>query len=220
MGSPSVGSRLGTRFGSYELRRVDRHRRDGRGLPRLRHRARADGGAQAAADRRGGRPELPGPFPARVAHRGAAAGAARDPRARLRRDRRRALHRHAPGRGRQREGRAARQRRAPAGAGGVDHHARSPRRWTPRTPTGWCTATSSPRTCCSRRTTSPTWSTSASPTAAARRRVTKTGLVIGSCAYMATERLSGKPGGPPSDVYSLTCLLYECLTGRAPFEGG
>jgi serine/threonine-protein kinase len=48
--------------------------------------------------------------------------------------------------------------------------------------------------------------------------VTKTGLIIGSCAYMATERLSGKPGGPASDVYSLTCLLYECLTGRAPFE--
>ena len=50
--------------------------------------------------------------------------------------------------------------------------------------------------------------------------VTKTGLVIGSCAYMATERLAGKAGGPPSDVYSLTCLLYECLTGRAPFEAG
>ncbi|KAA0087053.1 serine/threonine protein kinase [Mycolicibacterium sp. P9-64] len=50
--------------------------------------------------------------------------------------------------------------------------------------------------------------------------VTQTGLIIGSCAYMATERLSGQAGGPPSDVYSLTCLLYECLTGRAPFEGG
>ena len=48
--------------------------------------------------------------------------------------------------------------------------------------------------------------------------VTKTGLIIGSCAYMSTERLSGKPGGPASDVYSLTCLLFECLTGRAPFE--
>ena len=45
-------------------------------------------------------------------------------------------------------------------------------------------------------------------------------MIIGSCAYMATERLGGKPGGPASDVYSLTCLLYECLTGRAPFEGG
>ncbi len=50
--------------------------------------------------------------------------------------------------------------------------------------------------------------------------VTKTGLIIGSCAYMAPERLSGLPGGPPSDVYSLTCLLFECLTGRAPFEAG
>ncbi|MEU0499032.1 serine/threonine-protein kinase [Mycobacterium sp. NPDC006124] len=48
--------------------------------------------------------------------------------------------------------------------------------------------------------------------------VTRTGLIIGSCAYMASERLSGKPGGPPSDVYSLTCLLFECLTGRAPFD--
>lgn len=48
--------------------------------------------------------------------------------------------------------------------------------------------------------------------------VTRTGLIIGSCAYMASERLSGKPGGPPSDVYSLTCLLFESLVGRAPFE--
>ncbi|MCV7298296.1 serine/threonine protein kinase [Mycobacterium barrassiae] len=50
--------------------------------------------------------------------------------------------------------------------------------------------------------------------------VTSTGLVIGSCAYMAAERFSGARGGPAADVYSLTCLLYECLTGRSPFEAG
>ena len=42
-------------------------------------------------------------------------------------------------------------------------------RWTPRTPTAWCTATSSRRTCSSRPMTSPTWSISASPTPAVMR---------------------------------------------------
>ncbi len=50
--------------------------------------------------------------------------------------------------------------------------------------------------------------------------MTTTGLVIGSCAYMSAERFDGGPVGPPADVYSLTCLLYECLTGRPPFETG
>ncbi len=50
--------------------------------------------------------------------------------------------------------------------------------------------------------------------------VTSTGLVIGSCAYMAPERLNGVRGGPPSDVYSLTCMVFECLTGRSPFQSG
>jgi serine/threonine protein kinase len=50
--------------------------------------------------------------------------------------------------------------------------------------------------------------------------MTTTGLIIGSCAYMSAERFSGGQVGPSADVYSLTCLLYEMLTGRPPFETG
>lgn len=48
--------------------------------------------------------------------------------------------------------------------------------------------------------------------------VTAGGPLIGSCAYMAPERFSGAWVGPQTDVYSLACVLYECLTGQAPFE--
>src|ERR1700754_1427325 len=50
--------------------------------------------------------------------------------------------------------------------------------------------------------------------------ITRTGLIIGSCAYMSAERFTGGQVGPTADIYSLACLLYECLTDRAPFETG
>ncbi|GAA3359970.1 serine/threonine-protein kinase [Saccharopolyspora gregorii] len=47
---------------------------------------------------------------------------------------------------------------------------------------------------------------------------TSTGVTVGTLAYMAPERFGEGPAEPSSDVYSLTCLFYECLTGRKPFQ--
>lgn len=50
--------------------------------------------------------------------------------------------------------------------------------------------------------------------------VTMTGVLIGTSAYMAPERFAGEPVGPSADIYALTCLLYESMIGRPPFDDG
>lgn len=49
--------------------------------------------------------------------------------------------------------------------------------------------------------------------------VTTGRVILGTPAYLAPERLAGRPATPASDLYSVGVLLYEALSGRAPFEG-
>jgi serine/threonine-protein kinase len=49
--------------------------------------------------------------------------------------------------------------------------------------------------------------------------LTSANTTIGTWAYMAPERFSKGEAEPSSDIYALTCVLYQCLTGRLPYPG-
>lgn len=50
-------------------------------------------------------------------------------------------------------------------------------------------------------------------------KLTQTGVMVGTPVYMAPEQSTGDPVGPPADLYSLACMLYEMLAGEPPFTG-
>jgi eukaryotic-like serine/threonine-protein kinase len=48
--------------------------------------------------------------------------------------------------------------------------------------------------------------------------ITRTGITVGSSAYMSPEQINAeKDIDGRSDLYSLGCVLFECLAGRPPF---
>ncbi|MBP9206954.1 MAG: serine/threonine protein kinase [Kofleriaceae bacterium] len=50
-------------------------------------------------------------------------------------------------------------------------------------------------------------------------RLTATGIIIGTPRYLSPEQAVGGTIGPSTDLYSLSAVLFEMLTGRPPFLG-
>lgn len=48
--------------------------------------------------------------------------------------------------------------------------------------------------------------------------LTSTGMIVGTAAYLAPERVTGTSASPQSDIYAVGVVLYEALSGRKPFN--
>lgn len=51
------------------------------------------------------------------------------------------------------------------------------------------------------------------------QKLTATGIILGTPEFMSPEQLRGKPLDARTDIYSLSLMTYEMLTGKLPFQG-
>ncbi|HET9081438.1 MAG TPA: protein kinase [Trebonia sp.] len=56
--------------------------------------------------------------------------------------------------------------------------------------------------------------------ASSMTQLTSAGMAIGTPGYMSPEQAQGQPVGPPSDLFSLGCVLAYAAAGTPPFHGG
>jgi serine/threonine-protein kinase len=56
-------------------------------------------------------------------------------------------------------------------------------------------------------------------TAADQTKITRSGIVLGTAAYMAPEQLDGGETGPATDIYALSVVAYEALSGKRARSG-